>query len=569
MQHSEVQAVSQVGASFAALIQLIDAISKQSRLRSALWLLLLIPVYPYLVNVTTIREMQSAAERFSIHQQHPIEAIAHHGRQKYAELTTKQSKTYKKAFDEYRRRYRIDPPPGFQDWYEFATSHQSPIIDNYDMIHESVSPFWKQSGKEFLQTMQQARKITNGELWTCDFTTTSSQTKCTHPSRLNERHFGLLFNNMLEKLHVKLPNMTVLINHLDEPRVLLPPLSSTSGTLNGGHSVNMTDLSSRSTWEEVTKYCGNRKRDMANIGMKTSLKTLGLPFITDPIAAIDLCEHPEYKSMHGLLTSPVSFKLFEGLAPVLSTGALSTMGDILFPSPAYIESDFEYNEPDDIDWERKQNNLYWAGSNTGGYANDEQWQSFHRQRFVTFAQNLGGKHQRFYYLRSVNDVVSLVRSWFLNGRLLDVAFSRIFGCDAKYCREQSLYFNTRAWAHKNEAFRSRLVFDLDGNGISGRYYKLLASKSTPLKQTLLREWHDERLIPWVHYVPVSQSMEELPELITHLTSTRSGQQRARQIAEQGREWHSKALREIDLGIYNYRLLLELARLQDLTREAIS
>lgn len=40
-------------------------------------------------------------------------------------------------------------------------------------------------------------------------------------------------------------------------------------------------------------------------------------------------------------------------------------------------------------------------------------------------------------------------------------------------------------ASKDEAFHSRLVFDLDGNGISGRWYRLLASKSAPLKQTLL------------------------------------------------------------------------------------
>jgi hypothetical protein len=62
-------------------------------------------------------------------------------------------------------------------------------------------------------------------------------------------------------------------------------------------------------------------------------------------------------------------------------------------------------------------------------------------------------------------------------------------------------------------------------------------------------------------------MEELPELVTYLTSSESGQQIAREIAESGRDWYSKAFREVDMSIYTYRLLLELARLQDPERQA--
>lgn len=164
-------------------------------------------------------------------------------------------------------------------------------------------------------------------------------------------------------------------------------------------------------------------------------------------------------------------------------------------------------------------------------------------------------------------MISCVKSSFLNSRLFDVAFTKIFQCERRQCRDQRGYFTVKSWADKDQPLRSRLVFDLDGNGISGRYYKLLASKSVPLKQTLLREWHDDRLMPWVHYIPVSQSMKELPELVSYLTSTEAGQKIAKEIAEQGREWFSKAFRDVDLSIYSYRLLLELARLQDPNRPA--
>ncbi|KAM4066137.1 glycosyl transferase family 90 domain-containing protein [Hirsutella rhossiliensis] len=250
--------------------------------------------------------------------------------------------------------------------------------------------------------------------------------------------------------------------------------------------------------------------------------------------------------MHGLLISPTSFPLIEGLLPVLSTGSLSNMGDILYPSPAYTEAEFRYAEAHDTEWDGKRNNLYWAGSTTGGFAADGQWRDFHRQRFVT-----------------------RVKSSFLNIRLFDVAFTRIFQCGRKYCKEQTAHYKIKPWVDKDRALGSRLVFDVDGNGISGRFYKLLASRSTPLKQTLLREWHDERLRAWVHYIPISQSMEELPALVLYLTSTTAGQRWAREIAEQGREWYSKALRDVDMAIYTSRLLLELARLQDPERPAVA
>ncbi|SCV36251.1 related to capsule-associated protein [Fusarium fujikuroi] len=163
--------------------------------------------------------------------------------------------------------------------------------------------------------------------------------------------------------------------------------------------------------------------------------------------------------------------------------------------------------------------------------------------------------------------VQKVKSSFLNGRLFDVTFTRIFQCQRKACGDQDAYFDTKSWVDKDEALKSTLAFDIDGNGISGRYYKLLASMSVPIKQTLFLEWHDDRLIPWLHYIPVSQSMEELPELVFYLTSTPSGKEVARQIARQGRQWHTRAFREVDMGLYVYRLLLEMAKLQDPQRKA--
>ncbi|KAI3327296.1 glycosyltransferase family 90 protein [Xylariaceae sp. AK1471] len=556
-QQTDTRALVNVIASFLALGQAVNLLPKQTRARSTLWALALVPLLPYFANLVAINLSQSSAV---VHvEKHPVQILIHEAKAGFDTLLRNQSDSYSAAYNEYQRRYGFEPPYGFEDWYKFARSHQSPIIDEFDMIFSSISPFLRISGKEVLEIMSQVYTEPDHELWSCAISGHPAKTRCSHPWRINDRHVGRFFDRLIEQLPGPPLEVKFLINHLDEPTVLIPPPSQKASKL------NVTTLGRQRAWEALTKFCSSRK-STASMERKPLIETYDLPFVTNRNSAIGLCEHAEYSEMHGFLLAPESLRLIEGLVPVLSTGAPSTMGDILYPSAAYVEErQFKYDGTNDVDWDEKQNNLYWAGSTTGGHARDERWHGFHRQRFVELAQNL--KSRSYSYLREKDGVVSRVASSFLNSRLYDVAFAKIFQCETRFCREQRAYFKAKPWVNGDRPLRSRLVFDLDGNGVSGRYYKFLASKSAPLKQTIFREWHDERLVPWVHYIPVSESMEELPELVFHLTSTESGQKGAREIAEQGRLWFSKAFREVDMAIYVYRLLLELARLQDPDRPA--
>ncbi|KAF4595204.1 glycosyltransferase family 90 protein [Ophiocordyceps camponoti-floridani] len=494
-----------------------------------------------------------------MNQHHPVERLIQHAQAKFLHLKQRQSRSYGAAYNEYHRRYKLQPPPGFEGWYKFALARGAVIIDDFDTIFTGISPFLALSGKEVTRIMSDAFRHPGSELWLCRFSL--GHTECEHSYRKYDRHISAMFNELLRGLDINVP-VSFLVNHLDEPRVL-PQLSTADS-----HSFQDLSHSSR-TWKELTRGCVNMNdtlRSTSNGNTSNVLDTFGLPFVQDS-SVMDLCKHPEYRDMHGLFLSPTSMSLIRGV-PILSTGTLSIMADILIPSPAYTESEFQYVQETDVDWDKKRNKLVWTGSNTGGYAKDETWSSFHRQRFVELAQN---KRQREYdYLRvGKNGLVERAKSTFLNSRLYNVAFSRIFQCKRRYCRDQRTYFTIKPWSDKDEALRYRLAFDLDGNGISGRFYKLLASKTLPLKQTLLREWHSERLIPWLHYVPVSLGLEELPELVAYLTSTETGRQRAEEMANQGRDWFFKALRREDMSIHLYRLLLELARLQDPAREAMA
>jgi hypothetical protein len=61
--------------------------------------------------------------------------------------------------------------------------------------------------------------------------------------------------------------------------------------------------------------------------------------------------------------------------------------------------------------------------------------------------------------------------------------------------------------------RNQIVLDMDGRGLSGRFYLLLESESAVMKQGTVRKWHDSRLLPSLHYVPLSMGMQKLEAML--------------------------------------------------------
>jgi hypothetical protein len=117
----------------------------------------------------------------------------------------------------------------------------------------------------------------------------------------------------------------------------------------------------------------------------------------------------------------------------------------------------------------------------------------------------------------------------------------------------------------------KYLIDVDGNSFSGRYRDFLLSNSLPLKATLFREWHDARLVPWKHFVPVDNRFLDLfgvMEFFLGWSGEGGRDEVARRIAAEGREWAGRALRRVDMGVYCFRLLLEYARVMDEERESL-
>lgn len=498
---------------------------------------------------------------------YPIKTLVLSARAVFNETLARQSRTFEMAVSEYLRRYQRRPPPGFEIWYDYAVKHDSPIIDEFDVINKTLARFWKLSGLEVTRRLKSVGK-SGPWLSQCEASIIGLQAGCAF---LGSELLSLLSNT--EDLPY-MPEVDMLLNMLDEPRIL--PIHDRRDDYvedrNKNNTLVWTDLSHQDVWDEMTADCYHR-----NESTTPTLSPKDVPFEKGALDlldidwnVVDLCHHPEYQNMHGFWKSPTTLSSVSSIVPVLSPAVVSTMSDIPLPAAAYSNKAFTYEESEDIAWVDKTASLYWAGKTTGSFqgATNEEWKHSHRQRFVALANGLERKTHTYLWRPNSASRWQKHHSSFLNQSHYTVHFTDVVQ-SADQATEDAIrgYFHIVDAEPREEAFKYTLTFDLDGNGHSGRYYRLLNSRSLPLKQTVFREWHDERLLPWWHYVPISLAMDELPEVVRYLTVEDEGKEIAALLADEGRQWSLRSLRPVDQVIYIYRLMLELSRLQDPSRLA--
>ncbi|KAF3308029.1 F-actin-capping protein subunit beta [Orbilia oligospora] len=435
---------------------------------------------------------------------HPIDRLIYEQRLRYQDLVKRQSKNPEEAIANYKLRYNRDPPTGFADWVRYALQQNSIIIDDFDTIEKVLHPFRQLDSKQLESRINSARG-TGSRLQTISIKNGNSSVS---PE-------GVPILNSLKPVLENLPDMTFLLNELDEPRVL--------GSQPDKDDIIFQDYGRQPSWTRLTTSCQNISEQQQP------------HFLESITTSLDLCRNPAYQDQYGMFTSPCTFIATKSLVPIFSAARVSTMHDVLIPGHDYhVESFLSKNDVDFRNFSSKENKLYWRGSNTGTYASSQmKWETNHRVRFMLKARNL------------------------TNADLFDVGMTAYIQCDWDVCQAMEQAFGRPPRADKNGSFRYKFVMDLDGNGYSGRFYRLLQSNSVVFKQKLVEQWHDDRLFPWVHYVPVTIGMDEIEDLIRFFSVQ---DRQAEEIAAESTSWVRAALRPIDMMIYEYRLLLEYASL---------
>lgn len=73
---------------------------------------------------------------------HPILSLIKRAENEWNKKVKRQSKTLKEAVEEYRRRYKKNPPRGFDQWWAYVKANRIILVDEYDQIQRDLEPFW-------------------------------------------------------------------------------------------------------------------------------------------------------------------------------------------------------------------------------------------------------------------------------------------------------------------------------------------------------------------------------------------------------------------------------------------
>lgn len=548
------------------------------------------------------------------HDKHPIANLMADADRKWVKYEKERSKSFRQTVAQYRETYSRHPPPGFKEWYMFARKNNAHHVDDFNQITGDLRPFWAIPPATIRQTAAKLRH-SDGIMGV-----QVRNHKVVHSDEEGWRVETL--RKSVKRLAQYLPDMDIALNIHDQPRVLLswedtqehlsaevltrsmPPDAQDQFTPNmqylnseepevEGEDISWSSLAGKLYMDTAQTACSPespaRNHSITIEEADKLYKTSFGGLINNFTASSDLCTvGPALGKSHGFLFSASSNLVTRKLAPVFSECKVSVNNDILFPANMYFMNDkrYTYNSRHDYEWEDKSDNLIWRGVTSGGVQVADNWQNMHRQRFVQLANSTEMANQTVAILSETKthkyqNFTSFNPSKFA-AEIFDVGFTEAFGC----IPDCSFYDDV--WTFKkpkdfSETFKSKYLVDIDGHSFSGRWRAFQLSKSLGIKATIFREWHDSRLFAWRHFVPMDNRFDDLYSLMTYFIGLNSPSENttsiiephiqnhdfeAEVIAAQSREWAQHALRDEDLDIYLYLLLLEYGRIIDDNRDII-
>jgi len=545
---------------------------------------------------------------------HPAAQLIKAAEAEFQRTLDRQSKSLADAVREYRRRNGIMPPPHFDKWYEFATRNGVVLIDEFDTINQMLHPFWAISPVTLRSRITKAIGHEDSAL-----VAVAIRHGAVENFEKGEEWQQQATVGMMKEFVQYLPDMDLAFNMHDEPRVVIPTsllsamvakardevlprvaknqtprnaFSSRPADMNDGTRFAESSTTSFNRFAHQQTWTGSRVSCPSDTQAQTfedfaadnlTAYAVGpLNYIYNVTAFSDICNSPSLSSTFGFFERPNSFSVTHELMPIFSQSKISSFQDILYPSPWYWMGRVGYDESHDTTWDNKTNSLYWRGSTTGGYSRNGGWRRQHRQHIVR-RLNAPDKAHILVPDTDIAATEAAPTEYHVSeidrnslSHLIDVKFSHIGQCDPGDCAAQKEFFHVTEHVDAQDAWYYKHLLDMDGNAFSGRFYSLLQSKSLTYKMALFREWHSEWLWPWVHYVPLSLKGYEGLDLVRWFggedqgkgKGSSEGEKKAEEIAKRSSEWHNKALRNVDLEVWFFRLLLEYGRVVDDNREEI-
>ncbi|KAI3317060.1 glycosyltransferase family 90 protein [Xylariaceae sp. AK1471] len=542
---------------------------------------------------------------------HPIENLINEAHDFHMNLLKEQSFDVPTAATRYRTRRGRHPPPGFDAWVDYAINHNAIIVESFfDRIYADTAPFW---GIDPLETAERAAtwehvvNVRNG------IVNTTGSTEGRVP-------WLQLWSDLVQEAAPFLPDVDMPINYMDESRLVVPWEDITALVLKEQSSRSLGPMD-----ETITKYTGlaamdsredaidrpapkfhsgnywdltraacapdTLSRNVAPVENFEEKPTFPQPwqpaysyegYVRNYTASIDPCQQPHLRGMHGTFVEPISMSTAKELIPLFGGCKLTTNNDILIPGAMYLTDDPMYSGGNTHGprWRNKIGGAVWRGVASGGRNKRENWTHFQRHRLVEMLngttvseiEETKSRAMTFEMPSMEQYEVSRLRdgtlgAWlegFANAGFTELlCFPHDSGCD--YVQP---YFSSVQGIPMQEQYKYKFMPDVDGNSFSARFRGFLLSTSLPIKSSIYAEWHDDRLVPWLHFVPMDNTFQDLYAILDYFSRDRKGDKSAHFIAEEGRAWSNKVLRREDMLLYVWRLLLEFARVCDENRDRL-
>ncbi|KAL1726872.1 glycosyltransferase family 90 protein [Schizophyllum commune] len=515
---------------------------------------------------------------------HPIYELMERAEKQWKRKQARASRTLEQAVREYRRRYKRNPPKGFDVWWDFVQKHNIKLPDEYDQIYWDYEHMWGVYPPDLIAMQEQAQDEYPDDWFAL--------------GRNRQGHVDVVRKEFMPGNEHLIASVVPVLDMLQAVEDYLPQDFSIMVSPHDAPQRH-TDYDHRRALREAARHKTYLRRHELppvknGVGWLTACHPsspgrhypidlnqdppprTGKSFIHDHYKSMSPCQHTYLFHHHGQF---VSHEAGPNPQPVMvaqfAYAATTIHHDIRMPAPY----DWIEDIPGEPEWEEKTDNrLLWRGSTTGMLHDPVfHWEKNHRLRMVGLT-NDNSSVLSVLESRAPGERVGQPKphwSGALNPKLMDVAFAgRAHQCTTqRICDSIEEKFEFRSFQTLAESANYKYVMDVDGNAWSGRFKRLMLANSVIFKATVYPEWYTDRIQPWLHYVPVQMDYSDLYDALVFFRGDENGagahDNLARKIAVQGRKWSKEYWRIEDLQAYFIRSLLEYARLMSVDRDAMS
>ncbi|KXN85629.1 Choline dehydrogenase, mitochondrial [Leucoagaricus sp. SymC.cos] len=406
---------------------------------------------------------------------HPMYELIREAERKWDDKLQRASKTLVDAVREYRRRYKRDPPKGFDLWWEYAVEHSVQLPDEYDQIFHDLEPFWGLEPSDLfdIQTELEAKKDTY----------TIGKEKGGHVDVLTYAFTEGKYDQLIAGSR----KILELLREIDH---LLPEFRMTISPHDGPNRLSDWDVK-RATLEAAAARTHIEREALPKVNSHgwiyacppTSLArripiNLDQPpppptrktFIHDHKKTMDPCIHPDHFHHHGQFLSHNEGPWPQTvMVPEFSYCTTTLHHNIRIPVPyGWVQDVTPRDEDPDFD-EKSEERLLWRGSNTGMFhASKTRWQNSQRDFLVRFTNEIDGTVDVLMPSSKEDERVGpqrKLRTSIINPALFDVAFSnKPIACSESVCPRLEELYPWRPFMGQAQAGEYRYVLDVGSAG---------------------------------------------------------------------------------------------------------